>query len=424
MANTTLTGHIDNILLRSGPLALPDFNPSPATKTFLHETCKVLIIGAGGLGCELLKDLALSGFRDIHVIDMDTIELSNLNRQFLFRQKDVGKPKALVAADFVMSRVPGVKVTPIFGNIKDQEDEYYRQFNIIVCGLDSIDARRWINSTVHDLVDYTVDGDIDPSTIIPIIDGGTEGFKGQARVIIPKMSACFECTLDLFPPRVTFPVCTVANTPRLPEHCIEWASTIEWPRQFPEKKVDGDDPEHIQWLFQAASARADKFHIPGVTYRLTQGVVKNIIPNIASCNAVIAAACANEAFKICTSSASYLNNYMMYTGDTGCYTYTFEYEKKENCPVCGDNHITYTVSPELTLEELIHRLAEHPSLQMKKPSIRGEGKTLYMQSPPSLEQQTRQNLHKTLSTLFPSGSKLTVTDPNLPFSVDCSVFFQ
>jgi ubiquitin-activating enzyme E1 C len=112
----------------------------------------------------------LSGFKDIHVIDLDTIDVSNLNRQFLFRSEDVGKPKAEVAASFVEKRVKGVKITPYFGAIQDKDEAYYKQFTLVICGLDSIEARRWINSTLVDMVDGS-----DPQSLKPLIDGGTEG---------------------------------------------------------------------------------------------------------------------------------------------------------------------------------------------------------------------------------------------------------
>ena len=76
--------------------------------------------------------------------------------------------------------------------------------------------------------------------------------------------------------------------------------------------MDTDDPDHISWLYDVASKRAKEFNIEGVTWSLTQGVVKNIIPAIASTNAIIAASCCNEAFKIATSSAAYLNNYFTF----------------------------------------------------------------------------------------------------------------
>lgn len=76
---------LNKLLTRPGKITGPGFEPDPALLEFLQNDARVLCVGAGGLGCELLKDLALLGFGNIDVIDMDTIDVSNLNRQFLFR---------------------------------------------------------------------------------------------------------------------------------------------------------------------------------------------------------------------------------------------------------------------------------------------------------------------------------------------------
>src|ERR1700678_1025434 len=68
------------------------------------------------------------------------------------------------------------------------------------------------------------------SPIKPDVTGPPEGFRGQARVILPTITSCYECSLDMLNKPTAFPICTIANTPRLPEHCIEWASVLEWPR--------------------------------------------------------------------------------------------------------------------------------------------------------------------------------------------------
>lgn len=163
--------HLRKVLERPGPFSHPEFEPSPEILDFLMSSCQVLVIGAGGLGCELLKDLALMGFKQLHVIDMDTIDLSNLNRQFLFRRKDIGKSKAECAAAFINDRVKGCHVTPHFCKIEDYGEEFYRQFHIVACGLDSIVARRWINGMLLSLLRYE-DGVLDQTSVIPLIDGG------------------------------------------------------------------------------------------------------------------------------------------------------------------------------------------------------------------------------------------------------------
>ena len=120
------------------------------------------------------------------------------------------------------------------------------------------------------------------STIIPLVDGGTEGFKGHARVIIPGKTPCFECTLWLFPPQRTFPLCTLAETPRSPAHCIEYVHLIQWGQDRPGDQFDADNTEHMKWVYEQACRRADHFGIQGVTYTLTQVFAERLIHRMAA----------------------------------------------------------------------------------------------------------------------------------------------
>lgn len=124
----------------------------------------VISLGSNRLkNVSLFARAALSGFTRLDVIDMDTIDVTNLNRQFLFRNEDVGASKAETAARRVRERVRGCSVTPHHGRIEDKEDDWYRQFDIIALGLDSLEARAYINAVCCGFLEYDEEGNVDRS---------------------------------------------------------------------------------------------------------------------------------------------------------------------------------------------------------------------------------------------------------------------
>ncbi|KAI6175851.1 NEDD8-activating enzyme E1 catalytic subunit [Aphelenchoides bicaudatus] len=389
------------------------FQPGNDNFKYLQEN-RILVLGAGGLGCEILKGLALSGFKEVDVIDMDTIDVTNLNRQFLFRNSDVGRSKAEVAAEFVNRRVADCKVTPHICKIQDKDEKFYRQFSLVICGLDSVDARRWINAMLCDLVTFQEDGQIE--SLIPLIDGGTEGFKGSARVIMPHMSACIECTLYLFPPQVNFPMCTIANTPRLPEHCIEYIKVVLWEKESPYKEVplDTDNPDHIKWVFKMAEERAQKFGISGVNMQLTVGVLKRVIPAVATTNAIIANSCVLEAFKLLSNCALPLKNYVNFQDVEGATCNVVEVFKSPDCLACGDRARSMEFSRADKLNQLLENLKKE--YQFRNPSVQAAGTLLYKISDilPAMKEVSEQNLEKTFEQLgISEGFELLINDDSL-----------
>jgi adenylyltransferase/sulfurtransferase len=149
----------------------------------LHRT-RILVIGAGALGNEIVKNLALLGIGNILVCDMDRIENSNLSRSILFRRSDEGEYKAEVIARAAREINPDVRARAFVGNaLHDLGLGVYRAFDIVIGGLDNREARLHINQSC-----WKVNK--------PWVDGAIEVVSGVARVFVPPDGACYECTMN------------------------------------------------------------------------------------------------------------------------------------------------------------------------------------------------------------------------------------
>ena len=145
--------------------------------------CRLLVIGAGALGNEILKNAALLGFTQVVVVDLDRIEESNLSRSVLYRSGDVGQYKADAAANACRSLAPDARVRPVVANVVHGCGlGLFEWSDVIIAGLDNREARLWINRSA-----WKVNR--------PWIDGAIEGINGVVRVFLPGLAPCYECTL-------------------------------------------------------------------------------------------------------------------------------------------------------------------------------------------------------------------------------------
>ncbi|PFX22234.1 SUMO-activating enzyme subunit 2-like [Stylophora pistillata] len=211
---------------------------------------KVLMVGAGGIGCELLKNLVLTGFKDIEVIDLDTIDVSNLNRQFLFQKRHVGKSKAQVSRESALQFNPDANIKAHHDNIMspDYGLDYFKQFDVVMNALDNKAARNHVNRMCL-------------AADVPLVESGTAGYLGQATVIKKGVTECYECQPK--PTQKTFPGCTIRNTPSEPIHCIVWAKHL-FNQLFGEADADEEvspdteDPEAVGTAGEKAVQNQEK----------------------------------------------------------------------------------------------------------------------------------------------------------------------
>jgi ubiquitin-activating enzyme E1 C len=168
---------------------------------------RVLVAGVGALGCEIAKNLALMGVGELILVDYDVVELSNLSRQMLYDDHDVGKPKAAVAEEKIRRMNPHVSVAGLQRDIRQLPQEVFANVDVLVSCVDNWPTRRWFNSVavLHNRL---------------LVDVAVDGYYGNVQVIVPRKTACIECHGDtLIPTDVQAAECSLRR--RKPEDLVK-----------------------------------------------------------------------------------------------------------------------------------------------------------------------------------------------------------
>ena len=181
------------------------------------EKSNIFMIGAGALGCEFLKNFALMGIstkdnKKVTVTDNDNIEVSNLNRQFLFRKDNVGNSKSKCACQAIKKMNPAFNCVDLQSRVGPENehifnDQFWDDQTFIINAVDNIQARKYVDNQC------TIYGKA-------LIDSGTLGTKAHVQMIVPHVTTCYNDTQD--PVQEAVPMCTMHNFPSMIEHCIEW----------------------------------------------------------------------------------------------------------------------------------------------------------------------------------------------------------
>jgi len=317
----------------------------------------VFMIGAGALGCEIAKNLALVGVGKLILVDVDTIETSNLSRQMLFRPGDEGRGKAEVAAERLKQMNPYMEVEFHNKLLQEVPMNVYQKSDLIMGGLDNIKARLDLNNICLTLKK-------------PLIDSGTLGFEGHVQIVTQGIDGfdetpCLRCLMPVPPTdEKLVAACTPKGVPRKREHCALKAE-YDFGKEFG-NRPDFDKDEDIEFLAKKANEYVETYKFfPLFRPEDMENVIGNKMPAIQTTTAVISAIQSHEILKILhklkgrdigpVMNPAYIN----YNGVYGLFE-QIEMAKWEECPACGDGTDTrkIEIDPEATIRIIFDALAK------------------------------------------------------------------
>ena len=291
------------------------------------KNSRVLIAGVGGLGCEIAKNLAMLGVGYLDLVDLDIIEHSNLNRQILFAGAKMGKAKAIVAAEKLVDINPNITIKGYHTSLERLDPSIYQAADVIVGGLDSMNARLNLNAQC---VRFKK----------PLVDGGVSGYHGHVYTIFPYKNACYECNPLPVAEDDDMAACTVVGVPRKRIHCVFKGSLT-----FQEKYDREPNPKKIGEVtfvqnYANELVRKHDF-LPEYTKDDVVKIIDRHDPAIITINAVISALQSHEVIKILHSQKQHeglgepIGSYVVFNAMTMMF-YHIEKKRNPECSQCGN----------------------------------------------------------------------------------------
>jgi ubiquitin-activating enzyme E1 C len=319
-----------------------------------------MIIGIGALGCEIAKNLALVGVGNLTLVDMDTIEVSNLSRQLLFTLNDKGRLKAEVAKEKLNILNPEVNITTFARKFQELPMTVLEGADVIAGGLDSFAARFALNRLAQELC-------------IPYVDGAATGFKGNVQIIIPdgggfesEPTPCLRCFFPIPPAdEKVYVACSLPGQPRSREQCMLKAEDEFVKEHGAHKRYSREDLKEIAYIAHKLSRESPHTHEEEFSPEEVENVIENKIPSILTVNAVISGIVSHEILKILHKQRDHdigeimSPSYLEYSSEYGIFT-PIEIAKDENCPICGkkEKKLQLVLNEDSTLGDMIAALGE------------------------------------------------------------------
>jgi len=204
------------------------------------NSTKCFVVGAGAIGSEHLKNMAMMGIGKITVTDPDHIELSNLSRQFLFRTTDIGKSKSIIGCEKAKEMNPNVEMiaqeNKVCAETADQYDhKFFGNVDVVLNALDNVEARLFVDQLCRK---YSK----------PLLESGTLGTKGNIQTIIPMLTESYGSLRD--PPEQNIPVCTLKLFPSTYNHVVQYSRDLfeGWFGRIPANYQRAQKPEQLEQL--------------------------------------------------------------------------------------------------------------------------------------------------------------------------------